>query len=174
MAIFQQPKSRVTGLVTAGVAATLILSACTSMVAGIEEADDSTNPDCAEIMVALPEKVANLERRRTDTQSTAAWGEPAAVILRCGVEVPGPTTDHCVEANGVDWVVREEGENWRITTYGRDPAVEVLFDDTRAGSSSVMVDLGPAMERIEQTRFCTSGSDVPTVAPTPSLNSTSD
>ena len=137
----------------------LTLTACTSIVAGIEVAPDATNPQCAEAMVAMPEEIAGHERRRTDSQSTAAWGDPAVAVFRCGVEIPGPTTDECVGANGVDWVVREEGTNWRITTYGRDPAMEVLFDGERVASSSVMVDIGNAAARIEAEGGCTDPED---------------
>src|SRR5699024_359653 len=69
--------------------AAVTLSGCGGMVADIEPGHDATNAVCAEAFVAMPEQVAGFERRRTDPQSTAAWGDPAAVILRCGVEVPG-------------------------------------------------------------------------------------
>jgi len=141
----------------------LTLTACTSLVADIEIAPDATNPECAEAMVAMPEEIAGHERRRTDTQSTAAWGEPAVAVFRCGVPVPGPTTDECVGANGVDWVVAEEGTNWRVTTYGRDPAMEVLFDGERVSSSSVMVDVGNAVTRIPAEGACTDPEDTEVV-----------
>lgn len=146
------------------------LSACASnMVSGIDTAEDATNPVCAEAMVALPETVAGFDRARTDAQSTGAWGDPAAVVLRCGVAVPGPTTEHCVTANGVDWIAIEEDDNWRLTSYGRDPAVEVLFDASRAASSSVMVDLAAAVERIPADRACTAQPEA-TQAPIPSAD----
>lgn len=141
----------------------LALTACTSLVADIEVAPNATDPLCAEAMVAMPEEIAGHERRRTDSQSTAAWGEPAAAVFRCGVQSPGPTTDECVSANGVDWVAREEGTNWRITTYGREPAMEVLFDGERVSSSSVMVDVGNAAARIPSDGGCTDPSDTEVV-----------
>ena len=39
----------------------------------------------------LPETVDGLERRETNAQATGAWGNPASVLLRCGVPTPGPT-----------------------------------------------------------------------------------
>ncbi len=141
------------------------VSGCGGPVADVEPAPEATDPVCAEAMVFLPEAVAGLDRRETDSQSTAVWGDPSAVILRCGVPVPGPTTDHCVTAEGIDWVTRDDGEYWTLTTYGRSPAVEVLFDDTRAASSSVMVDLAAAVGRIPATGGCTGSA--PTVAPPP-------
>jgi len=146
------------GVALASVAG-LGLTACTSLVAGIEVAPDATDPLCAEAMVAMPEEIAGHERRRTDSQSTAAWGDPVVAVFRCGVEAPGPTTDECVGANGVDWVVREEGSNWRITTYGREPAMEVLFDGERVSSSSIMVDIGNAVARIPAEGGCTDPAD---------------
>src|SRR5690625_7841706 len=104
----------------------LTLTACTSLVAGIEVAPEATDPLCAEAMVAMPEEIAGHERRRTDSQSTAAWGAPAVAVFRCGVEPPGPTTDECVRANGVDGVVRERGTSRRITTSGREPGLAAL------------------------------------------------
>jgi hypothetical protein len=60
----------------------------------------------------------------------------------------------------VDWVLREEGSLWTATTYGRDPAVEVLFDTEKVASSTVLVELQNAVSRIEQTRECVATSDV--------------
>lgn len=142
--------------------AALVVSGCAGPVADVEPAPEATDPACAEAMVVLPDTVAGLERRETVSQSTAVWGEPSAVILRCGVPVPGPTTEYCVTANGIDWVTRDDGEFWTLTTYGRSPAVEVLFDDTRAGSSSVMVDLAAAVGRIPATGGCTSSAPTQT------------
>ncbi|MGM7670003.1 DUF3515 domain-containing protein [Microbacterium sp. A93] len=148
--------------------AALAVSGCGGPVANVEPAPEATDPVCAEAMVTLPDVVAGLERRETDSQATAVWGEPSAVILRCGVPVPGPTTEHCVTADGIDWVTRDDGEFWTLTTYGRSPAVEVLFDDTRAGSSSVMVDLATAVGRIPATGGCTSTAPTQAPAPAPS------
>jgi hypothetical protein len=143
----------------------LVAGGCGGPPADVEPAPGATDPVCAEAMVSLPDAVAGFERRETDSQATAAWGDPSAVVLRCGVPTPGPTTEHCVTANGIDWVTSDDGEFLTLTTYGRSPAVEVLFDDTRAASSSVMVDLASAVGRIPATGGCTSTG--PTQAPIP-------
>ncbi|MGW9405392.1 DUF3515 domain-containing protein [Arthrobacter sp. NPDC055585] len=135
------------------------LSGCTP-AADVESAPDAANPDCATVMVALPENLAGADQRETTSQATSAWGSPAQVIVRCGVPVPGPTTDACATVNGVDWVLREEGSMWTATTYGRDPAVEVIFDTEQVASSTVLVELENAVARIEQTRECLATSDV--------------
>ncbi|NOJ60406.1 DUF3515 domain-containing protein [Arthrobacter sp. 260] len=134
------------------------LTACSPIV-GVEAAPDAANPECASVMVSLPDVVAENELRDTDSQATAAWGDPSQVVLRCGVAVPGPTTDACASVNGVDWIIQEEAEVWRATTYGRDPAVEILFDPNEVASSTILVDLGTAVSVIAQDSECLSLND---------------
>jgi hypothetical protein len=76
---------------------------------------------------AWPATVANQVRVTTDppSGSVAAWGDPP-VIARCGLDPLGPTTDDCVTVDGIDWVVRPLSDGSVATTYGRDPAIEVL------------------------------------------------
>lgn len=66
---------------------------------------------------------------RVDTSSSspsvAAWGDPA-IIARCGLAPLAPTTLSCVTVDGVDWVVRSLSDGSAATTYGTDPAIEVL------------------------------------------------
>ena len=157
----------VTALSPSPVKAVLLLAAvglaaggCTDgRIASVQAAENAADPACAPAMIAMPDEVGDHSLRPTDSQATAVWGDPSAVVLRCGVEPPAPTTDRCVSAEGVDWVVREEGENWRITTYGRSPAVEVLFARDRATSDSVMVTLASAVGRIPADRGCVNLQD---------------
>ena len=134
------------------------LAGCASVV-DVDPAEDAANARCADVMIALPPLVAENEQRDTNSQATSAWGDPSKVVLRCGVVVPGPTTDPCVTVNDVDWVVREGDPAWTATTYGRDPAVEVLFDPDEVASSTVLVELGAAVARVDQTRACVALSD---------------
>jgi hypothetical protein len=132
--------------------------ACAPVV-DVDPAADAQNPACADVMVALPPDVAEQSQRETNSQATSAWGDPSKVVLRCGVDVPGPTTDACVSVNDIDWVLREGDGAWTATTYGRDPAVEVLFDPEQVASSTVLVQLGDPVSKIAQTRKCLSLSD---------------
>ena len=134
-------------------------TACAGRVATVEAAPHAADPACAPTMVAMPDVLGDLDLRPTDSQATAVWGDPAAVVLRCGAEVPGPTTDRCISVDGIDWVIRDEDENWRITTYGRDPAVEVLFGKDQASSDTVMVGLSSAVAQIEPSGGCVSVQD---------------
>src|SRR5664279_2771923 len=83
-----------------------ILAGCAAIVP-LEPADDAANVACADVIVHLPDTVAGLDQRETNAQSTGAWGEPAGVLLRCGVAVPDPTAAlACVTAptDGIDWL----------------------------------------------------------------------
>jgi hypothetical protein len=144
----------------AGVLLTASLSACSPIV-DVDAAPDAANPLCAEVMIALPDQVAGNDLRETNSQATAAWGDPSQVVLRCGIAVPGPTTDACASVNDVDWVIQESTETdvWTARTYGRNPAVEVLFDPNQVASSTVLVDLGGAVSQVEQTEQCLSLND---------------
>ena len=59
----------------------------------------------------------------------------------------------------MDWVIRDEDENWRIVTYGRDPAVEVLFGKDKASSDTVMVGLASAVAQIDADGGCVNLQD---------------
>lgn len=76
---------------------------------------------------AWPNTVSGHARVATtpEAPSVAAWGDPA-IIARCGLSALAPTTLECVNVNGVDWVVRELSDGSAATSYGTDPAIEVL------------------------------------------------
>ncbi|GAA4345271.1 DUF3515 family protein [Angustibacter luteus] len=88
---------------------------------------NAADPACAAMAARLPSQVHGQDRVETtsDSPAVAAWGDPA-VIWRCGVAPPGPTTDECLDVNGVDWVAHPLADGTSFTTYGRDPAVQVL------------------------------------------------
>lgn len=112
------------------VVATAGLTGCTTTV-DLDPADDANDPLCAEVTSNLPGTVSGQPRRWTDAQATGAWGEPAKVLLTCGVEPPGPTTLRCEGVAGVDWIIDEsDAPRFRVTTYGRTPAVEIYLDTT--------------------------------------------
>ena len=139
--------------------ALLVLTGCAPSVS-VASASDSNNPACAPMMVTLPDTLAGAQRRTTTSQATAAWGDPSMAILRCGVTVPGPTTDKCVTVNGVDWVIKEDDPNWTMTTYGRNPAAEVTIDPNKIASSSVLAELSSSASKLPQTRACVGLNDV--------------
>lgn len=134
------------------------LSGCQS-TANVTPGPYATDPLCAEVLVGLHGRteLANQPRREVSSQSTAAFGDPA-IELRCGVEVPGPSTEGCLAVNGVDWVGPRDPRNndRRYITYGRSPAVEVFVP---AGSAApievILTELATVASKVPQTRACT-------------------
>ncbi len=146
--------SRLAALSVAAIALTLSLSACSPTVS-LEPAADANNPGCADVIVRLPSAVDGQERRTTNAQSTAAWGNPATVILRCGIEPVEISTLPCVTANGVDWIIDESAKpSFRFISFGRDPAVEVIVDSENAVGVNVLDSLSPAVQSIEPAKIC--------------------
>lgn len=144
-------------------AVVLALAGCGS-TAGVEPAPTASAPQCAEVLRVLPEELSGAERRSTNSQATAAWGDPA-ITLRCGVTPPGPTTDRCISVTGadgatVDWVMTPLGETtentWQFTTYGHVPAIEVTVPVEYAGddATTTLVNLGGAVALTDQQRAC--------------------
>ncbi len=92
--------------------------------------------------LSWPATVAGQDRVATRPDAAAApdvaaWGDPA-IIARCGVTSPGPTTDDCVAADGIDWVGRRLDDGMAFTTYGRSPAIEVLVPTAYAPEPLVL------------------------------------
>ena len=150
-------------------ATSILLVGCTAAVP-LQPAPDANNPTCADVIVHLPTAVADQDERETNAQSTGAWGDPAAVLLHCGVPVPGPTTLPCLNINGIDWIEDDsEAPTYRYTTYGRDPAVEIVIDSKLVSGSTALVDVANAVSFIPATGQCVGAEDVtlPTSTPTP-------
>jgi len=101
-----------------------VLSACSS-APEVALAPQAAAPACA--AVRWPADVSGHPKVATEPEapSVAAWGDPA-IIARCGLDPLAPTTRDCVTVDGVDWVVRPLSDGSAATTYGRDPAIEVL------------------------------------------------
>lgn len=76
----------------------------------------------------------------TPSDAVRAWGTGTdnAVIARCGVDSPGPTTDSCIQVDDIDWVQSKVSGGYRFVTYGRTPALEVLVP-TAASSTPGML-----------------------------------
>lgn len=138
-----------------------VLAGCAAPV-DVAPASGAADPRCAEVMVRLPDWVGGVSRRETNSQATAAWGDPSGVVLRCGVPPAGPTTDRCVGVRGVDWIVtRQRGAFWRMETYGRVPGVEVLVDTRRAAGTTALDDLAGAVSALPQRTACLSPEQAP-------------
>ena len=133
---------------------TLALSGCSATVS-LESAPDANNPDCAKVIVRLPSKTASEEKRTTNSQSTAAWGNPVTITLTCGLNPIKVSKLACVTAGGVDWLVDEsEKPTFRFITYGRTPATMVTVDSTKISGATVLEDLGLAVQFTKETKKC--------------------
>jgi hypothetical protein len=146
-------------LVLPSVVLVAALAGCTTAVA-LQPAELANDPACAEVMVRLPDTVAGLERRSTNAQSTAAWGDPAAVILRCGLPPTGPSPLPCATLDNIDWLRDGSNDpNFAFITFGRSPAVEVLVDSRKVSGTSALGDLDSAVGNIVATDHCLDPAD---------------
>jgi len=112
----RRPARTAAGTAALALAGVPLLAGCASTV-GVAVAPDAADPACARVVLALPESLGDgLEELRTTSQATWAWGDPTdPVTLRCGVAVPGPTTEQCVTmetagGTSIDWLVRADAE----------------------------------------------------------------
>jgi uncharacterized protein DUF3515 len=105
----------------------------------VTPAATADSPGCQGLRDAWPSTVGGQTRVPTssDSPTLAAWGDPA-IIARCGVSEPGPTTEDCISASGIDWVARRLDDGMAFTTYGRSPAIEVLVPATYAPEPLVL------------------------------------
>ncbi|MGI9824011.1 DUF3515 family protein [Agromyces sp. Marseille-Q5079] len=150
---------RLAGATLAAVGAVIALAGCSPIV-NMQAAPEASDTACADLVVLLPDTVADQPARETDAQGTGAWGDPATVLLRCGVPPLGPTTDRCVSVDGIDWVIDEsQAPKYLFTTYGRTPAVEVLVDNDVVSGTSAISDLSRAVGVIPADGGCTSVED---------------
>jgi len=134
--------------------ALLALSGCAATV-NLEPAEDSNNPGCAEVMVRLPSQLGGLQERYTNAQATAAWGDPAAVLLRCGLEPVEVSTLPCVSAGGIDWLVDDSlAPSYRFISYARFPAVEVVVDSDNASGITSLEGIAGAIAKLPATKAC--------------------
>ncbi|MGO3148105.1 MAG: DUF3515 domain-containing protein [Leucobacter sp.] len=151
--------AKMTSLLLAVGGLATLLSGCATEVP-METAVDANNPACADVIVRLPDTVDGLDRRTTNAQATGAWGDPASVLLYCGIEASGPTTDTCVSVDGVDWIIDESrAPLYRFEAYGRSPGLEVIVDSEQANGTNVIAALSSVTEQLPQERKCTSIAD---------------
>ncbi len=133
----------------------LFLSGCTPLVS-LEAAEDANDPACAEISVRVPDQIGPHDRKYTNAQATAAWGDPTAIIYRCGLPTTEVSSLPCVTAGGVDWLIDDsKAPSFRFITYGRTPATEVIVDAENASGITTLEELAPAVGSIPANKFCT-------------------
>jgi hypothetical protein len=156
-----------------GVGGTL-LTGCSPIVA-LDPAPHANDPACADVIVRLPDTLENLPRRETNAQATGAWGDPAEILLRCGVAVPTASDLPCVETDGFQWL-RDDSKapTYVFTSYGRTPAVAIVIDQRKLSPGPTLQDLETVIAFTKTNGHeCLSiedslgGSPTPSPSPTP-------
>ncbi|MFJ3382552.1 MULTISPECIES: DUF3515 family protein [unclassified Curtobacterium] len=136
------------------------LTGCTNAVS-MTAAPSADAAACAAAQVRLPETVdTKYELRNTNAQSTAAWGDPSAALYHCGVAVPTVSDLPCFSQGSVDWIRDDQDKRIVYTTFGRDPAVQVVIDTSKT-TSQVLQDIGTAVDTLPKDGHkCLDPSDV--------------
>ncbi len=126
-----------------------MLSACSSNAVEVAVPSAATEPACLSATLLWPSSVSGMPRRDTDPDSpgVAAWGDPA-IIARCGVAALGPTDTECLEVNGVGWIPTALSDGTRFTSFGTDPAVEVLVPKKYAPESLLLPVFAPVAKAL--------------------------
>ena len=135
--------------------ALVFVTGCAPMVT-LEPAEDANNAECAEIIVRLPDELAGEPKRSVNAQSTAAWGEPVSVILRCGLEPVEVSALPCVNTGEIDWLVDDSNApSYRFISFARFPATEVIIDSTKLAGVTVLEQLSSTIGILPATKRCT-------------------
>ncbi|MEU0162778.1 DUF3515 family protein [Streptomyces sp. NPDC006261] len=152
------------GALTAGV---LVSCGADAPGDGVTSGPHAGDAACKRLADRYPDRLGGQELTFTDRPGVAVWGDNT-IVLRCGVDLPVPTTDPCATVEGVDWVFREDrsGDDGKVVvTYGRDPAVEAVISDQAVAVDDVMVDLSALVEPVKTYTQCLNLDDVQPPSP---------
>ncbi len=107
------------------------------------------------MVVRLPDTIDTLAKRGTNSQSTAAWGEPTSVIFRCGLPEVSVSKLTCVTASDIDWLVDDTNRpSYRFVSFARKPAIEVIVDSTKVSGVTALDELSSAISYIPASKRC--------------------
>lgn len=141
------------GPVTAAAALVFGLTACSSGAVDLALPEHAAESVCGDLpWPARTGPARDLQRRpvTVDSPAVAAWGDPA-VIARCGLPPLAPTTLNCVTVDDVDWVIRPLDDGHAFTTFGTDPAIEVLIPADYAPETMLLTDFAAAARKLPRT-----------------------
>jgi len=142
------PLSRCAALAAALALAPAATAGCSSDEQ-LAPAPSASSAECARALAAAPSRVLDRDRAEGRQVGLIGWGSPA-IVLRCGLAEPGPTTLTCLGVDGVDWVIDEKADPMTAVSYGRSPAVEVRMPRAYRPSDlpAALVDLRPVAEAL--------------------------
>ena len=105
--------------------------------------------ECAALVAALPDVVADQERRDVSPEDApaAAWGEPP-IVLRCGVPKPAGLRPEspCFVVNDVGWFADEEPDRVVFTTIGRSTYVEMVVPNEYSPQANALPPVAAAIQ----------------------------
>ena len=106
---------------------------------------------CAQLVKALPEKVLDAKRRKTEPASplTTAYGDPP-IEVTCGVSPPAGMADaqsQCFEVNGVGWFAKEVTNGFVFTTIGRALYLEVAVPSKYKPEANALTDFSDVVHK---------------------------
>ncbi|HET6987874.1 MAG TPA: DUF3515 domain-containing protein, partial [Kribbella sp.] len=109
---------------------------------------------CTQLVKALPEKVLDAERRKTEPPSplTTAYGDPP-IEVTCGVTPPAGMAEaqsQCFEVNGVGWFAKEATNGVIFTTIGRAVYLEVAVPSKYKPEANALTDVSDAVHRFDK------------------------
>ncbi|MGB5952177.1 MAG: DUF3515 family protein [Ornithinimicrobium sp.] len=139
-------------LASAAALTATLLAGCSMSVRATPFDGADENVMCQKVAGLWPSTVGGQNSRVTaaNSNTVAAWGDPA-IIARCGAAVPEPTTSQCLDIAGVDWVAEPLDDGVQFTTYGREPAIEVLVPEAYSTEALVMPAFTATAGAIPQT-----------------------
>lgn len=150
--------------VTVALVPLLLLAGCGEGAVRAVPFDRSDEAACQDVAELWPTTVGPHEPRVTAVESpgVAAWGQDPPIVARCGKQPPTPTTDPCLDINGIDWVATELDDGWMFTTYGRDPALEILVPDREESPAMLLPAFEAAASVVPQDLgACSAPGDLP-------------
>lgn len=125
-----------------------VLAGCGSAVdVGIPQAADSA--ECAAASTHWPSTLSGEEGRETDPSDPAvrAWGDPA-IVARCGLPGLPPTEEQCIVVDDIGWVAEDLGDGTRLTSFGHDPAIEVIVPKDQGPGPLLMPAFSDAVKEL--------------------------
>jgi hypothetical protein len=133
-------------------ASVLLLSACSPGPAPV--AVPSPAPEvadaCTQLVKAMPEKVLDAKRRKTEPPSalTTAYGDPP-IEVTCGVAPPAGMAEaqsQCFEVNGVGWFAKEVSNGFIFTTIGRQVYLEIAVPAKYEPEANALTDVSDTIK----------------------------
>ncbi len=100
---------------------------------------------CTALIQAMPAKVLDAERRKTEPPSalTTAYGDPP-IEVTCGVATPAGMAEaqsQCFEVNGVGWYAQEVTNGFVFTTIGRKVYLELAVPSKYKPEANALTDV---------------------------------